>query len=402
MDVQKGVCALESRSKRQYVYFVFLAFVIAVIMFFVGYLFFCKRYERTLDFAENHSKLIEVTALLDSSYIGEYDPEDFDDAVASAMVTAIGDKWSYYMTDEEYLSYIDIMTNSYVGIGVTVTKAEGEYVVISAVTPESGADEAGLVPGDIITAVDGRDILAMTIDEVKELIVGDDGTYVELTVKKSDGTVTDVSVERRVVETKSVTYEMIEDTGYIKISNFHRGSGDEIISAVDTLIGEGASGIVFDVRFNGGGYLDELLKALDYLVPEGTIFVSEDIYGNRYTEESDAQCVNVPMAVLVNDSTYSAAEYFAETLREFGKAVVVGQQTTGKGYSQQVFMLSDGSAVNLSTMKYFTPNGTCLADVGITPDVPVDISDEEYAGVYLGTVEAESDTQLQAALESVN
>ena len=361
-----------------------------------------KRYERTLDFAENHSKLIEVTNLLDSSYIGEYDSDEFDDAVASAMVTAIGDKWSYYMTADEYLDYIDVMTNSYVGIGVTVTKADGEYVVINAVTPESGADEAGLTPGDMITAVDGQDILNMTIDEAKDLIAGDDGTYVELTIKKSDGTVKDVSVERRVVETKSVTWQMIENTGYIKISNFHKGSGDEIINAVDALLAGGADGIVFDVRFNGGGYLDELLKALDYLVPEGTIFISEDIYGNRYTEESDAQCVDVPMAVLVNDSTYSAAEYFAETLREFGKAVVVGQQTTGKGYSQQVFTLSDGSAVNLSTMKYFTPNGTCLADVGITPDVPVDISDEEYAGVYLGTVAIENDTQLKAALESVN
>ena len=186
-----------------------------------------------------------------------------------------------------------------------------------------------------------------------------------------------------------------------KRQNFHRGAGDEIIETTNSLLDSGAGSIVYDVRFNGGGYLDELLKALDYLLPEGTIFVTEDINGQRYTEESDAECIDVPIAVLVNDSTYSAAEYFAETLREFGRATVVGQKTTGKGYSQQVFYLSDGSAINLSTMKYFTPDGTCLAGVGITPDVPVDISDEEYVGVYLGTLAHGEDTQLQAAVESV-
>lgn len=392
---------MENSSRKHYIFFGVIAFIIAVIMFFVGYLFFCGRYERTLEFAKNHSKLIEVASILDERYIGDYDSGEFDDAVAAAMVSAIGDRWSYYMTAEEYLDYVDTMTNSYVGIGVTVTKADGEYVRVTAVTPGSGAEAAGVEVGDMIKAVDGSDVLGVALDEVKNLILGDSGTTVSLTLLKADGSEETVEAERRVIETAAVAGEMIDGVGYVKISNFHRGAGDEIIETTNSLLDSGAGSIVYDVRFNGGGYLDELLKALDYLLPEGTIFVTEDINGQRYTEESDAECINVPIAVLVNDSTYSAAEYFAETLREFGRATVVGQQTTGKGYSQQVFYLSDGSAINLSTMKYFTPDGTCLAGVGITPDVPVDISDEEYVGVYLGTLTHGEDTQLQAAVESV-
>ena len=326
---------MENRGRKQYIFFGVIAFIIAVIMFFVGYLFFCSRYARTIGFSERHSKLVEVASILDNYYIGEYDADTFDDAVAAAMVDAIGDQWSYYMTAEEYLDYVDTMTNSYVGIGVTVTKAEGEYVRVTAVTPDSGAQAAGVEAGDMIKAVDGTDVLNITLDEVKNLILGDSGTTVSLTLVKADGSEKTVDAERRVIETEAVSGEVIDGVGYVKISNFHRGAGDEIIETTNSLLDSGAESIVYDVRFNGGGYLDELLKALDYLLPEGTIFVTEDINGQRYTEESDAECIDVPIAVLVNDSTYSAAEYFAETLREFGRATVVGQQTTGKGYSQR-------------------------------------------------------------------
>ena len=178
-------------------------------------------------------------------------------------------------------------------------------------------------------------------------------------------------------------------------------TGNDFIAAVDDLISQGADSLVFDVRFNGGGYLHELLKMLDYLLPEGVIFNSEDINGNTATNESDAECIELPMTVLVNDMTYSAAEYFAEAIREFGWGSVVGGQTTGKGYSQILIKPSDGSAVNLSTMKYYTPNGTCLAGVGITPDVVIETDEEEYYGVYYGILDREEDSQLASALELV-
>ena len=159
--------------------------------------------------------------------------------------------------------------------------------------------------------------------------------------------------------------------------------------------------LIIDVRNNPGGYAHELVDVLDYLLPEGPLFRTVDYAGKEEVENSDASCVPVPMAVLINGESYSAAEFLAAAMSEYGAAVTVGEQTCGKGYFQMTYQLPDGSAVGLSVGKYFTPNGVSLAGVGITPDVMVPVDEEIFAAIYADALEPEDDPQIQAAVEAL-
>ena len=196
------------------------------------------------------------------------------------------------------------------------------------------------------------------------------------------------------------TYTMLDKhIGLIRIENFDLRCAEETIAAIETLLEQGAEGLIFDVRGNPGGYAEELVKILDYLLPEGDLFRTVDYAGREHVDTSDADCLELPMAVLVNQDSYSAAEFFAAALREYDWAVVVGQKTCGKGYFQNTLPLSDGSAVGLSVGKYFTPNGESLADVGVTPDRVVEVDEDTRWKIYYGTLPIEEDVQLEAALE---
>ena len=190
--------------------------------------------------------------------------------------------------------------------------------------------------------------------------------------------------------------------GLVTIENFDERCAEETIAAIESVLEQGATSLLFDVRYNPGGYKRELVDVLNYLLPEGPLFRSQYYDGREVVDSSDADCLDVPMAVLVNGSSYSAAEFFAAAIREYDAGFVVGTQTCGKGYFQNTIKLPDGSAVGLSVGKYSTPNGVCLADVGgLTPDVVVEVDDETAAKIYAGTLEPENDPQIQAALEKL-
>ena len=348
-------------------------------------------------------KAAEIDAYLDRFFIDDYDEDTLADAAAAAMVTATGDRWSYYLSAEEKQSYDEQMNNAYVGIGVTITLQEqAGGLQIEAVTAGSPAEEAGLQVGDIITAVEGQSTLELGVSGARTAIRGEEGTFVQLTILRAGQSGT-VPVERRSIETAVATYEMLEgDIGYIRIANFDRRCADETNAAIDTLIAQGAKGLIFDVRNNGGGLKSELVTVLDKLLPEGTLFRSVDYKDTEQTDTSDASCIELPMAVLVNADSYSAAEFFAAALQEYDWAEVVGVQTCGKGNFQTAFTLSDGSLLNISIGKYFTPNGVSLTDVGITPDVVVALSEEDTAKLAYGQLTTENDAQLQAAIAQIS
>ena len=198
------------------------------------------------------------------------------------------------------------------------------------------------------------------------------------------------------------TFEMLEDQiGLVTIENFDERCAEESIAAIETLLENGAEKLIFDVRHNPGGFADELVKLLDYLLPEGDLFRTVRYDGKEHVDTSDADCLEVPMAVLVNSTSYSAAEFFAAALREYEAAVVVGEQTVGKGYFQITYQLSDGSAVALSSGKYFTPKGISLAETGVTPDVVVIPEEKEAEGIYYGTLQPQEDPQIQAAIRAL-
>lgn len=347
-------------------------------------------------------KLDQLANLIENRFIGEVDMGRMEDAAAAAMVDSLGDRWSYYLTAEDYLSHMEQVNNAYVGIGVTiVAAADGSGVEITKVEPNAPALDAGIQVGDIIVGVGGQGVAGMTTTELRNLVRGEAGTFVRLTIKRGEE-VFDLSVERRTVETAVATGVMLPgNVGLVTITNFDSRCASESIAAIEELISQGAQGLVFDVRNNPGGYKDELVKLLDYLLPEGPLFRSEDYNGKVEVDESDASCLEMPMAVLVNEDSYSAAEFFAAAMAEYDWAVVAGTQTVGKGYFQVTYRLGDGSAVGLSIGKYTTPNGVSLQDVGITPEILVDVDDETYYRIYSGLLAPEEDPQIQAAVAAI-
>lgn len=348
------------------------------------------------------SKLEQLEELIGERFIGESDMEAIEDAAADAMVSATGDRWSYYIPASEYEAYQEQMANAYVGVGITIqmTEAQEGFLIVD-VTEGGPAEEAGLQLLDLLVSVEGQDVREMTTAEVRDLVRGKEGTFVSMTILRKGERIS-FSVERRQVQTPVATYEMLENNiGLVKIKNFDSRCADETIAAIETLLENGAEKLIFDVRHNPGGYASELVKVLDYLLPEGELFRTVRYDGKENVDMSDTEHLDIPMAVLVNASSYSAAEFFAAALSEYEAAVVVGEQTVGKGYFQTTYQLNDGSAVALSIGEYFTPKGKNLAGEGITPEVIVPVDEQTANGIYYGTLASEEDPQIKAAIKAL-
>ena len=376
---------------------IFLSYVlVAVLSSMVTLSVFCNTPEA------EYNKLDELAGLIDTYFIGEADRAAMDDAAAAAMVDSLGDQWSYYMTAKDYEAYIEQMRNAYVGIGITITVAKDESGLEVIKVNEGGpAEEAGMLAGDVIIAVEGQNVAGMDTGAVRDLVRGKEGTQVLVSVRRGVETL-EMSITRKTVKTPVAEWKMLDSAvGLVTIYNFDDRCAQETIAAIESLLDLGAQALIFDVRNNPGGYKHELVQVLDYLLPEGPLFRSEDYRGKVDVDESDAQCLEIPMAVLVNGDSYSAAEFFAAALSEYDAAVVVGEKTCGKGYFQSSFELQDKSAVGLSIGKYTTPNGVSLADVGITPEVYVEVDEETAFLIYAGTLDPAEDPQIQAAIEAL-
>ena len=377
----------------------FIVAIVASLMTFYS----IKSSPATQQNTQGIGKLQELQSLLDQMYIGEIDQEYMIDMAAAGMVQGIEDRWSYYLPASEMQAYHDSMANSYVGIGITVARLEdGSGFQVQRVEPDSPAQKSGILPMDVIIGVDGVMVPDVGMDAALDMVSGEQGTDVKLTVLR-DETQTEVIVTRDLVLVEVAYGKMVTDQiGYVHITNFDSRCAQESIAAIESLMEQGAQALIFDVRFNPGGYRHELVKLLDYLLPKGDLFKSVDYRGREQVDVSDASCVAVPMAVLINGDSYSAAEFFAAALKEYDYAVTVGQNTTGKGYFQQLYNLSDGSAVNLSVGKYFTPNGVSLAEVGgLKVDIPVDVDQETAALIYGQMLPEQDDAQLQAAVAAM-
>lgn len=346
------------------------------------------------------TKLDQVEYLIKNRFIEEADMEKAEDAAATAMIDSLGDRWSYYLSAADYATHKEQVENAYVGIGITISPEEsGQGFLILAVQKDSGAEAAGLLAGDIITGADGQDVRGMTTAQLRDIIRGKEGTSVSLEITR-DSEVLRVQVTRMQILTEVVRYEMLENSiGLIAISNFDARCADETIAAIEALREQGAQALIFDVRNNPGGYATELVKVLDYLLPEGDLFRTLDYAGRETVDKSDASFLDMPIAVVCNEDSYSAAEFFPAAIQEYGAGTIVGMPTCGKGYFQYTYELSDGSAVGLSAGKYFTPSGKSLIGTGIQPDVVVEVDDETRAKIAYGTLDAKDDPQIQAAVD---
>lgn len=346
-------------------------------------------------------KLDELMDLCDEKFIGETDRLSMEDAAAAAVIESLGDRWSYYIPAASLQSYNETMSNSYVGIGITIQiREDGEGFDITAVEKSGPAYEAGIRPGDKLVAANGQKVGGEDTEGAAAIIKGEEGTTVEVTVIR-EGREQTFTVERRTILVTVAEAQLLSgNVGLVTIANFDARCAEETIACIESMLEQGATSLIFDVRYNPGGYANEMVALLDYLLPEGELFITEDYLGNREVDSSDGKCLEVPMVVLVNGDSFSAAEFFASALRDYEWATVVGEQTVGKGYFQQTFVLSDGSAVNLSVGKYYTRSGISLAEQGgLTPDKIVEVDDDTYVQIYYGNVAPEDDPQIQAALE---
>ena len=345
-------------------------------------------------------KLREIDSIAVSQYVGELDEEAVADYAAVGYVAGLGDQWSSYIPADQYEQYRMNSEGQGCGIGVSVISTE-DSIRVNLVYDDSPAAQAGIEKGDYIVGAAGLTVEADGADAVIDAIRGDEGTEVTVSVRK-DGmdAVQELTMQRAVVTQKMAWGQMLDgNVGYIRIENFHVGAAEQFNQTLDGLIADGAQSLVIDVRHNGGGRVKEMSEALDPLLPEGTIMTLRTKDGHETVYSSDAEQLGLPTAVLIDDQSISAAEFFAAALQEYDCATLVGTHTTGKGRAQQTFELSDGSAVNLSVEEYFTPNGNSLADVGIAPDIEVTLTEEQQADFYFLT--PEDDPQLQKAVETV-
>lgn len=344
--------------------------------------------------------LLTAWGAVRTRFVGDYDQDKAIDSALEGLVYGLGDRWSFYLNAEDSVYQRSREDNRYVGIGVIVTTTDPRGLLIQQVTAGGPAEQAGLKPGEVITAVDGVSAAGETRQAALDAIKGEAGSEVKLTVLDASGESREVTVTRGSVEGQLVRYELLENgVGYVAVSRFYTGAARQFTAAVDDLVTQGATALVFDMRGNGGGYVKELTDMLDHLLPEGPIFRSQDVMGVEEVIQSDNNYVNLPMATLVNEDTYSAAELFAAQLQESVGAAIVGVETSGKGYSQQAVRLPNGGEIHLSTGKYTTGAGVSLVGTGVTLDAQVALTEEENQALNAGQLGHADDPQLQKALE---
>ena len=348
-----------------------------------------------------YGKIGEIRRTVDAYYVGQYDQQEAVDDAAAGFVVGVGDRWSSYMSAEEYQAYKLSFSGQSFGIGLyTAYDADQNELRIVEVFPGSDGEALGLQKGDLILGAEGKTVEKDGYSDTIAAVAGDEGTKASVTIQRAaTGKVETVEMERKTTDTIMAAGHMLKDgqTGFVRIYNFRRGSEKQVREQVEKLAAEGAKRLIFDVRNNPGGSVDSVCDALDALLPEGKIMTLRTKAGKETVYESDKNEVDLPMAVLVNADSISAAEFFAAALQEYGKAVVVGEQTIGKGYSQQNYELSDGSALHLSDQEYFTPNGKSLIGTVVTPDV----QSSPAEGFNLYFTPQEDDVQLQAALAAL-
>lgn len=345
-------------------------------------------------------KIKELLEQIDLYYYEDVDTAELTDGLYKGLFEGIGDPYSVYYTKEEYDSMMASTSGTYCGIGAVLSQdAKTMQVSILHIYDNTPAQKAGLKDGDIIIKVE--DIVASEVELTKLVsnIRGDKGTKVHMQVlREGEEDYLEFDIERDEVEVPTVDYEMLEDNvGYIEITEFAEPTKEQFMNAVKDLEKQGMGAMIVDLRDNPGGYLTAVTEILDEILPEGITVYTEDKYGNRQDYTSDEEHkMDYPLAVLVNENSASASEIFAGAIKDYKYGTLIGTKTFGKGIVQSVRQLSDGSAIKLTTAKYYTPKGNYIHEVGIEPDVELEYN---YTGDKNADYDKSKDNQIQKALE---
>ncbi len=370
---------------------VFLTFLVADRIYYNGALF---RKSESVSFAGDEldeykvAKFQDVLNFINEYYCLDYDINDLVEGAIAGAVDALDDPYTVYLKPGKLDEYVDLITGTYVGAGFTYSNSDKGMEVIF-VESESSAEKAGIKPGDIITHVNAKTVAEYTDDELDKLFVKE-GSELKLQVMHLDGTSAEITVEIARVSRQSVFVNDYDGVMYIKITQFDEDTGAEFTAAMDKIEKLECKGIILDLRDNGGGYETQANIVADRILPEGLIAYSEDKNGNRLSEtKSDAKCISVPLAVLVNGNTASASELVTGAIRDHKAGTIIGEKTYGKALGQtRRDYTNDGSGVILTIARFFTPSGECIHGVGITPEIEIPLVEG-----------SETDVQLEKAFE---
>lgn len=351
------------------------------------------------------SKLEYIDLLTQKYFLGEIPLETLEDVLPKAYVAALGDKYSHYLSKEEFESFNSNLNADMQGIGVYVVyNSEEKAVEVVGVMNDSPAMKGGVEIGDLIYSVEGKLVSEIGYSEAMNVMLGQAGSVASFSVKRKDGEsykTVDFSITRGFIVEQTVTYRLHGgNVGIIRIEEFDKKTPEQFKNAIDELLKQNADRFIFDVRYNPGGELNSISEILDMLLPEGPIIRMTDKYGKISVINSDEKEFDYPIAVLTNGSTASAAELFTSALRDYNKAKIIGETTYGKGKVQSVIGLPDGSAVSMTTQSYLPPFSESYDGIGIKPDIEVSI-DEEFSNISIYKLTVEQDKQLRTAIEEL-
>ena len=349
-------------------------------------------------------RYIEIKDIIDEKFIEPVDRKSMGYSAAIAMVSGLGDSWSTFLTDDEYKTYQLSSSNEYADIGMSLVKDSSGGFQVVTVYPDSPAARSGVVIGMLITAVDGQKVDTLSTDDVRTLIRSKMNGKFNLTIV---GMSDPLEIDATNVNSEAITYRLEKTgAGYVQIHNFEAGSGQAAVDAVEYLLSQGAVSLVIDVRDNSGGLTTEAATFLDYLLPAGRLFSDISKDGTERVTESDSMSLELPMVVLINAGSFRESELFAQVLKDYRWATLIGEPTTGNTRTQEVIVLNDGSALRLSTHSLLSASGIDIAAAGgVVPDMIVFNRNAAATGTTEGTVGGEEgtasvsdDTQLMEAL----
>lgn len=366
--------------------------IASAVTFILTSFFSLQSFNKNVVDVNEKSKKYDAIQTLDSyvreHYNGTINETELKNGILKGYVNGIGDEYSRYLSADEYIEEQKADSGESVGLGFTLSADDSGYIRIADILDGSPADEAGIMPDDMIVQVEGADVMETGFDEAVAALEGTEGSSISMTIRH-DGIDTAYTFTRSTIDIVSVTSEMLDGyVGYIRIAAFKENTPEQFITQLEKLTTNGAKSIVFDVRDNPGGLTESLQDCLDPLLPEGVVATAEYKDGTSKTiVYSDASELTLPMYVLVNENTASAGELFAASLRDFGKASIIGMTTYGKGVMQETTEFDDGSAVVLTVAEFRTSKSESFNGKGIVPDVMIANESEYYDAQYSKAVE---------------
>ncbi|MEE1227892.1 MAG: S41 family peptidase [Lachnospiraceae bacterium] len=381
-----------------------LLVVLLVMAGFVGGIYYAGQLYAgggKVDNAAINRKLNVLNAYINRFYIDKADNQKIADSTYAGYMSGLGDPYSVYYTKSEYDQMNEDDSGSYQGIGIQVLKDENTgYILVDQVFKDEPAYKAGVKAKDLITQIDGKDTSTLTLTDAVRLIRGSDKKKCVLTIFR-DQKLMKITVEKSKIQIDSVTYEMkANKIGYIEVSQFIEDTDEQFDAAVDDLTKQGMKGMIVDLRDDGGGLLDSCVNMVSRILPKDDLIVYTMDKNKKKTnyKSNSSDTVNVPICVLVNGNSASASEIFTGALKDHKKATIVGSKTFGKGIVQNIFPLSDGSAIKLTVSKYYTPSGSYIHKKGIQPDIKVDMTEKQWAAAK---EDPAKDPVLKKAVETI-